>query len=98
MPITIHTLRYGPSAREVELVDTKLLLTISIPDAGINVMVVKHRTKRRIADHTLTTWSIDEAMGLEDSSTTTLEARLAALVDLSLMLVQADYPNERWGY
>jgi hypothetical protein len=70
-----------PSAGEVDLVDTELLLAILVPNACINVVVVQDRTKLRVIVNTLTTRTVDVTVGLEDSGTTAAGAALAGLVD-----------------
>jgi len=70
-----------PSARKVDLVDPKLLLPISVPNTGINVVVVEHRTKRRVVVDTLATGPVHPVVRLKDSRTSTLRASLASLVD-----------------
>jgi hypothetical protein len=71
-----------PSAGEADLVDTKLLLSISISNTGINIVIVKNRAERRVAEDTLSTRTIDPVMRLEDGGTATVGAGDAALVDL----------------
>jgi hypothetical protein len=71
----------GPSAGEVDLVETQLLLTILVANAGVNVVVVQNRAKLWVPDNTLTTRAVDPAVGLEHSSTTAVGAAFSALIN-----------------
>ena len=70
-----------PAGGEVDLVDTELLLAISVANASVDVVVVEERSLLRVPVDTLTTRTIDPAVGLENSGTTTLSALLTSLVD-----------------
>lgn len=72
-----------PATGEVDLVDTELLLTVLVANAGIDVVVVEKRALLRIPVDTLTTGTVDPAVRLENSSTTALGALLARFVDVT---------------
>ena len=55
-----------PAAGPVDLVDTELLLAITVTDACVDIVVVKQRTLLRIIVNTLAARAIHEAVGLED--------------------------------
>ena len=92
-----------PSAGEVDLVDTELLLTIAVTNAGVDVVVVQDGSLLGVVVDTLTTRSVNPAVGLQDSGTTTLKAVLTTLVleatsgagrpaDLDLVLLTLSRP------
>ena len=73
----------GPSAREVDLVDTKLLLAVSIANTSVDIVVVEHGAHLGVVVNTLTTRAIDPTMRLQDSGAAAAGAVNAVLVDKS---------------
>ena len=76
-----HLLYDRPTAGPVNLVDTELLLAITITDACVDIVVVKKRTLLGIIVNTLAARAIYEAVGLEHSRTTSFSALHASLVN-----------------
>ena len=64
------------------LVPTKLLLPISIPNIRVDIVIVKHPALDRIVVNTLPTRTVDIAVRLKHDGTATLRARLPCGVDL----------------
>jgi hypothetical protein len=60
-----------PSIVPRDLVPAELLLTISVPDVRVDVMVVKHPAFDRIVVDTLATRTVDVVVRFEHNSTTT---------------------------
>lgn len=79
--LNMHRLHHRPSAREVNLVDPKPLLSILITHARIHIVVVQHRAQAGVIVHALTSRSVDPVVRLENSSASALGALLARLVD-----------------
>lgn len=73
-------LHNGPSTREVNLVDTKPLLRITVPNTCVNIVIVQHRAKARIIVNTLATRSVHPAMRFQNSRSAALGALLTGLI------------------
>jgi len=71
-----------PSGGEANLVDSELLLSISVTDTSVNVMVIENRAERRVAKDALSTRTVNPVVRLEDCSTATVGAGHATLIDL----------------
>jgi hypothetical protein len=79
-----HLISYlynGPSAGEVDLVDTELLLAVAVTNAGVDVVVIEDGAELGVVVDTLATGSVNPAVGLENSGTAALGASLASFVD-----------------
>lgn len=68
------------------LVPTKLLLPISIPNIRVDIVIVKHPALDRIVVNTLATRTVDVAVRFENNGTAALRARFSCGVDLERSL------------
>jgi len=83
VPKSARRLYDRPSAREVDLVDTELLLSVVVADAGVNVVVVQHRAKGRVVVNTLSARTVDPVVGFQDCGSAAFGALLAVLINKS---------------
>ena len=82
-PIALHR---RPAIVPRNLVPTELLLTISVPDVRVDIVVVKDPAFNRIVVNTLSTRRVNIAMRLEDNSSTASQTRRASSIDLQTMI------------
>jgi hypothetical protein len=78
-----------PSILPSNLVPSKLLLSISVSNICVDIVVIQHPALDRIVVDTLSTRSVDVAVRLENNSTATLRARLSCGVDLEQIVSRA---------
>jgi hypothetical protein len=72
-----------PSIDPLDLVDTQKLLSITVTDRRVNIVIVKYPTQLRIVINTLTTRSINRAVRRKNNSTTARGAALSTLINKS---------------
>ena len=69
-----------------DFVPTKLLLTISVPDVRVDIVVVKDPAFNRIVVNSLSTRRVNIAMRSKDNVSTTSQTRRTGSIDLQITI------------
>jgi hypothetical protein len=78
-PLALHR---RPAIVPRDLVPAKLLLSISVPDVRVDIVVVKNPTFNRVVINTLSTRRVNIIMRRENNSSTTSQTRCTSSIDL----------------
>lgn len=82
----VTDLHRRPAIVPSDLIPTKLLLTISIPNVRVNIVIVKDPAFNRIIINSLSTRRVNIVMRRKDNSSTTSQTRRASSIDLQIMI------------
>ena len=80
-----------PAIVPSNLVPAKLLLTISVPNVRVNIVVVKDPAFNRIVINTLSARRVNIAMRLKNNVSTASQTRCASSIDLQTII--STYPT-----
>lgn len=78
-----------PAAAPVDLAPAKLLLSITIPDIGVDIVVIQYPAIDWIVVHALAAWTINVAMRGEDGSTLSLGTCGTCCINLGEVRIRA---------
>jgi len=82
----LHLNRRPPIAAPLEHIDTQALVAVSVPDRGVDVVVVDDGAFAGVVVDALTTGAVDLAVRAEDERAAVRRARGALLVNLELLV------------